>query len=110
VKLIILLLLAVSLRGQNAVATNYTPTVLGMTIGTYYCYFWFKSSATQPYNFESACYSSGTLQTLQFGTGTAQQVYQGISWLVWTTTAGLNYQISGEGPSDTTAVVLSGIQ
>ena len=54
------LILCASVRAQTATYNNFSPTVQGVTVGSYHCYFWFHASVPAPYDYEIACYGLST--------------------------------------------------
>lgn len=114
-KLLILLLWSVvGLNAQNAVYNNFSSTVKGVTIGTTHCYFWFHGSSPSPWDIEVVCYTSGTSQYLAVGKAgqTMQDTFNyasgNIAWFFTSTMGVITWQLSGQGPSDTSPLFVSG--
>ena len=111
---LLLLLLGSSLLAQNAVYNNFSPTVKGVTIGTTHCYIWFHGSAPTPYDIETACYISGVIKYISVGV--AGQAMQdtfnypagNIGWLFTSSGGVITWQLTGQGPSDTSAIFVTG--
>jgi hypothetical protein len=122
--LITFLLLAASAFCQNAVYNNFSPTVKGITIGTYHCYFWMHASAPAPWDNEIACYSGSSLPMIMVGIAgvtlgdpLSPQVFQSADALTTFTfsftpntsnSAQTDYALTGKGPSDGSPIVVTG--
>ena len=115
-KLIILLLLAISCYGQSAVYNDFSPTVKGMTVGTYHCNFFFHSSvyaSNSGWDYEVACYSGLDNRVLEFKkpgdnldsgyTFTGGYIRYIIKANVIDPTK-YDFTLSGKGPSDVTDI------
>lgn len=111
--LLLLLLLGSSLLAQNAVYNNFSPTVKGVTIGSTHCYFWFHGSSVSPYDIEVACYNP-TVVFLAVGLPGQTMVdsfnYPGgnIAWLFTSSGGVITFQLTGQGPSDSSALYVTG--
>ena len=116
-KLLLLTILALPALAQNAVFNQFSPTVIGMTIGTSHCYMW--GNLTPPWVTEIACYTAGGLQQVQaqssgqeltgffcdsvnFSTLPGKCTGNSFSWLVTPNGAGGFWQIYGQPETGTT--------
>lgn len=112
--LLLLLLLGSSLLAQNAIYNNFSPTVKGVTIGTVHCYAWFHASAPSPWDVEVACYSAGVVNYISVGKAgqTVQDTFNysggNIGWLFTSLAGVITYQFTGQGPSDSSAIFVTG--
>ena len=118
--LAILTLCASGLFGQNAVYNNFSPTVKGITISTYHCYFWLHASAPSPWDNEIACYSGSSTPLIMVGLPGVTIGLQTLKLVSITGTitfsftpnamnsAQTDYVLTGQGPSDGMPLVITG--
>lgn len=117
-KLLLLLpFLALPAIGQNAVFNQFSPSVIGMTIGTSHCYMW--GNLTPPYTLIVGCYTASGIQQVQaqvagqeltgffcdsvnFAVLPGKCVGNSFAWLVTPNGAGGFWQIFGSPASGTT--------
>lgn len=108
--------LVLSAQQPTAVFNNFSPTVMGVTIGQVHCYFWFHV-LPKPYDSEAACYASGVLQNVQAsipGVTTVESFdFDGgsIAWQLKpnaTDPTRIDYQISGQAKTDAAPILKTG--
>lgn len=62
-KLLLLTFLSFPAFSQSAIFNQFSPNVIGMTIGTSHCYMW--GNLIPPYTLIVGCYTAGGLQQVQ---------------------------------------------
>lgn len=111
--LLLLLFSVVGLHGQNAVYNNFSSTVKGVTIGTAHCYFWFHGSSVSPWDIEVACYNpTATYLAVGMPGQTMADTFNypggNIGWLFTSSGGVITFQLTGQGPSDSSPIYVTG--
>lgn len=101
------LILCASLKAQTAIYNNFSPTVQGITVGNYHCYFWFHDVVPTPYDYEIACYGYDTPVIIvgpkEIPTPFTSFKFPGgyIGWILkLNDDRSISLQLSGMGPND----------